>query len=198
MDEDRLPLGRLWIVGAVVTLVIALVIACSLALLHRWQLPPGGAGGAAGIVQRIPPPRLQTAPQDERAGQTPAPEFEQRLGARLPTGLHLVDASGQTVDWQALAASGHPLVLLPAYYRCDTLCGTVAHGALEALADTGLAPDAWHLLLFSIDPADRPADARVLQAVYADYAAWARPAVYARHPPDLRLLTSGAADAEAL
>ncbi len=130
---------------------------------------------------------------------TPAvPAFEQRLGATLPPGLRLVDAAGAVVDWRALAASGRPIVLLPAYYRCATLCGTVAHGALEALADTGLAPDTWRLLLFSVDPHDTPADARVLQAVYADYARWARPQAYGAHPPDLRLLTGAAADSRAL
>ena len=193
MADKDIPLHRMWYIAGGLLLVLGMVVGVAYALLLHWHLAPGGEAGARAIVETIPLPRLQTAPPAPMSQLTPAPDFEQRLGERLPPGLHLVDAAGQPIDWSALAVSGRPLVLLPAYYRCDTLCGTVAHGALEALADTGLPPDSWRLLLFSIDTADRPADALALQTVYADYAAWARPAVYTAHPPDLRLLT-GAAD----
>jgi len=183
----EIPVRKLLGIALCVAVLLGAVVAVAFALLAHWRLAPGGEGGAGALVDTIPQPRLQTAPQ-----------FEQRLGASLPPGLKLVDDAGRRVDWTALAASGRPIVLLPAYYRCNTLCGTVAHGALEALADTGLPPTAWHLLLFSIDPQDKPADARVLRAVYADYAAWARPAVFAAKPPDLRLLTGDAADTAAL
>jgi protein SCO1/2 len=187
MHGDEIPVRKLLAIALCVAVVLGIAVALSFALLAHWHLAPGGEGGRGALVDTIPQPRLQTAPQ-----------FEQHLGARLPPGLKLVDEAGRRVDWTALAATGRPIVLLPAYYRCNTLCGTVAHGALEALADTGLPPSAWHLLLFSIDPQDKPADARVLRAVYADYAAWARPAVFGAKPPDLRLLTGDAADTAAL
>jgi protein SCO1/2 len=187
MPGTEIPVRKLLGIALCVAVLLGVAVAVSFTLLAHWRLAPGGEGGSGALVDTIPEPRLQTAPQ-----------FEQRLGASLPPGLKLVDEAGRRVDWTALAASGRPIVLLPAYYRCDTLCGTVAHGALEALADTGLPLTAWHLLLFSIDPQDKPADARVLRAVYADYAAWARPAVFGAKPPDLRLLTGDAADTAAL
>jgi protein SCO1 len=120
--------------------------------------------------------------------QNDAPSFDQRLGAALPSTLRLFDSTGTPVDWKAISDQRRPIVLLPAYYRCDTLCGTVAHGALEALADTGLSRDDWTLLLFSIDPSDTPGDARALRTVYEQYARWARPQVFAQ-PARIELLT---------
>ena len=171
-------------------LVVLVAFSSVFALLRAWHLPPGGEGGSAGLVSAIPEPRLQSAPQLDRQL-----EFDQRLGAHLPRSTALRESDGRALDWQALAADGRPLVLLPAYYSCQTLCGTAAHGALEALADTGLPPSSWHLLLFSVDPQDTPATAAALRSVYVDYARYARPQVYdASAPPDLRLLSGPAAD----
>jgi protein SCO1/2 len=125
------------------------------------------------------------------AQTTASPAFDQRLGARLPHQAVMLDETGQPVDWPRLESSGRPIVLLPAYYRCDTLCGTVAHGVLEALDRSGLPPSQWRLLFFSIDPDDTPADAAVLRSVYLDYARWLQrdqPAT----DPDVHLLTGPA------
>jgi protein SCO1 len=177
-------------------LVLALAAATAFLLLRAWHVPAGGETGSAPLVESIPAPRLQSAPQLERSDTTL--EIEQRLGAHLPAGLTLFESTGAPADWRAWATEGRPIVLLPAYYRCETLCGTVAHGALEALADTGLPPSAWRLVLFSIDPADTPADARSLGSVYTQYATWSRPSVYGRSSPDMRLLTGTADQSKAL
>jgi protein SCO1/2 len=178
-------------VAAIGAVVVALAVWCAFALLRAWHVPAGGEQNSATLIESLPQPRLQTAPQLKRFD--PAPEIEQRLGARLPSGLKLIESNGAAVDWKAWRADARPIVLLPAYYRCDTLCGTVAHGVLEALADTGLPSSAWRLALFSIDPTDSPADARALQAVYAKYAVWSRPSAFGFVPPEIHLLT-GAAD----
>jgi protein SCO1/2 len=128
--------------------------------------------------------------------QPAAPAFEQRLGASLPMQLAFIDANGRGLTLAELLREGRPIVLVPAYYRCDTLCGTVMHGAIEALADSGLPPDRWRLVAFSFDAQDTPADAAPLQRVYRDYAHWSRPAVFSEaRGLDLRLL-SGRAGAE--
>jgi protein SCO1/2 len=201
--DDDLELGRIAVAAVLALALVVTAAATAFALLHAWQLPAGGERGSAALVDAIPQPRLQSAPQLQRPTGTASalpklaaaatPEIEQRLGAALPAALRLFDSAGRPIDAAALSAPGRVLVLLPAWYRCDTLCGTVAHGALEALADTGLPPAAWQLVLFSIDPHDTPADARALQAVYAGYAGWARPAVYRQEAPALQLLTGDAA-----
>ncbi len=193
MDDPELRPRR--IAAAFLAAVLAIAIAWSTAylLLHRWHLPPGGESDSAALISTIPEPRLQSAPQLGRQL-----EFEQKLGARVPRSATLRDVDGRPVDWQALAAGGEPLVLLPAYYQCDTLCGTAAHGALEALADTGLPPSAWHLLLFSVDPSDTPATAQALRTVYVDYARYARPQAFGAASPDVHLLSGDAASSAAL
>ena len=193
MDDPELRPRRVAAAALLALLVIAVAWGAAYWLLHAWHLPPGGEQDSAALISRIPEPRLQSAPQLDRQL-----EFEQKLGARVPRSKALREADGRPVDWQALAASGEPLVLLPAYYQCDTLCGTAAHGALEALADTGLPPTAWHLLLFSVDPQDTPATARALRRVYVDYARYARSQPFGAMVPDLHLLSGDAASTAAL
>jgi protein SCO1/2 len=200
MADAEVRIGR--IIGAFVggAVVVALASTAAFTLLRLWHMPPGGEKNSGALIAPIPSPRLQPAPQLDhaRSPDAPPPEIVQKLGASLPRSLKLIDANGKAVDWKAWSADPRPTVLLPAWYRCDTLCGTVAHGAIEALADTGLAPSTWRLALFSIDPTDTPGDARALQTVYAKYAAFARPAVYAHDAPDLQLLTGDAAQTRAL
>ena len=188
MDDPELKPRRIAAALLGAALVIALVVAMAFALLRAFELPPGGEDGSAALISRIPEPRLQSAPQLDRQL-----EFEQRLGGHLPRSSTLRESDGRPFDWQALADDGRPLVLMPAYYTCQTLCGTAAHGALEALADTGLSPSSWHLLLFSVDPQDTPQTAAALREVYMEYARYARPRIFGPAPPDLRLLSGPAA-----
>ncbi len=194
MDDEHDPdlrTRRVLMVCLGTALVVGMAFTVALALLRHWDLPPGGPADSAALIARIPAPRLQSAPQLDRQEEL---VFQQRLGAQLPHSPALREADGRPLNWQALAGDGRPLVLLPAFYRCDTLCGTAAHGALEALADTGLAPDRWHLLLFSVDPEDTPQAADALRRVYLQYAGYVRPEVFGGAPPDLHLLSGPAAD----
>jgi len=199
MTDERLPLRALLVVAATSVLVLVGAAGLVFALLQHWRLPAGGQHGSAALVAPIPAPRLQTAPQREgsaaaRGRVAPSgdaddvPAFHQRLGAALPRDIQLVNADGRVLDRAALRRDGRPIVLVPAFFRCDTLCGIVAHGAIEALADTGLPADDWRLLIVSVDPHDTPADARALRSVYARYAGWARPAVFHGHE-NIELLT---------
>jgi protein SCO1/2 len=200
MADAEVRIGRIVGAFAAGVVVVALAGTAAFALLRLWDVPPGGERNSGTLIAPIPPPRLQSAPQLDRSRGVDAspPEIVQRLGAALPRDLTLIDANGKPVDWKAWSADPRPTLLVPAWYRCDTLCGTVAHGAIEALADTGLAPSTWRLALFSIDPTDTPADAHALQTVYAKYASFARPEVYTHDAPDLQLLTGDAAQTHAL
>ncbi|MES2184047.1 MAG: SCO family protein [Pseudomonadota bacterium] len=113
------------------------------------------AARAGGFVTEAPPPLV----------------FAQHLGAQLPLELPLRDADGRTVRLGAFFVPGRPVVLVPGYYRCPNLCGTLMQGVLESLADTGLPRSAYTVVGFSIDPAETPADASARQAGDRGYAA---------------------------
>lgn len=80
--------------------------------------------------------------------------FEQRIGAAVPLDAVVRDDTGTAVRLGDLAA-GKPLVLVPAYYGCPTLCGTILNGVLRALR--ALPFDAgrdFTVVTFSFDPRD--------------------------------------------
>ncbi len=81
-------------------------------------------------------------------------------GARAPLDLAATDAmTGQAVTLGSVIA-GRPVLLLPVDYTCGNVCDPMVSMAAEALAATGLAPDAYALILVGIDPRDDAAAAR--------------------------------------
>jgi protein SCO1/2 len=141
-------------------------------------LPP--AARAGGFVTEAPPPVV----------------FAQRLGAQLPLDLPLRDADGRALRLGDFFRAGRPVVLVPGYYRCANLCGTLMQGVLESLADTGLPRSAYTVVGFSIDPAETPAGAGTRQADDRAYAAayGSRVLPSGTLPPvDLHLLLGSAA-----
>jgi protein SCO1 len=107
-----------------------------------------------------------------RAGTTAAPlppppdlmskvTFEQRIGTHLPLELRFRDAGGHLVSLRSLLQN-RPTILVPGYYRCANLCGVIRAGLASAVRDSHL-PAAFNVVLFSIDPEERPADANAAQ-----------------------------------
>ena len=85
--------------------------------------------------------------------------FTQRPGAALPYDVPLVDETGAATSLRA-AAAGLPLVVVPGYFRCPTLCGTVRGDVLSALSRSGLvAGRDYALAAVTIDPAETAATA---------------------------------------
>ena len=89
-----------------------------------------------------------------------------QLGTTVPGDLAFTDETGATVrlkDYLGLA----PIVLLPVYYRCPNLCGTLLQGVFAAL--TQLPPGAgnYKVVAFSIDPRETPPVAAQERAKYA-------------------------------
>jgi protein SCO1 len=103
------------------------------------QRPPGGSLGKVGI--------------------------DQNLGAALPLDARFLDERGTPValgDYFSRAAAGRPVVLALVYYRCPMLCSYVLDGARQAFRAMSLsAGKDFDFVTVSIDPADRPAGARV-------------------------------------
>jgi len=85
--------------------------------------------------------------------------IEQRLGQMLPMTATFTDETGHSAAVQSWF-SGKPVAMALVYYKCAMLCPQVLHGLATGLKQTTLAPGKdYDVLVFSIDPTDKPADA---------------------------------------
>jgi protein SCO1 len=85
--------------------------------------------------------------------------IEQRLGQPLPLDAVFTDSTGQTGPIRSWF-TGKPVVFALVYYKCSMLCPQVLHGLATGLKQTMLQPGKdYDILVFSIDPMDKPADA---------------------------------------
>ena len=96
------------------------------------------AGGAARAqALRLPP--------------QPAAAFTPLIGTQLPLDVMVRDEHGGAIRLGALFGRV-PVVLVPGYYTCPNLCGTLFTGVLQALAMSGLAAGTYRLVGISIEP----------------------------------------------
>ncbi|MEQ8232658.1 MAG: SCO family protein [Gammaproteobacteria bacterium] len=115
---------------------------------------------------------VRAAPARERGAVIDAVDVVPRRGARVPAQLEVRRADGTTVSLASLLAAPRPRLLVPAWYDCPNLCGTVLENLARALGRSGLtAGTDFDVLVLSLDPEERPAQARA-----------ARAALAARHP----------------
>jgi protein SCO1 len=85
--------------------------------------------------------------------------IEQRLGAQIPLSAVFRDQSGAVVH---LGDYFHnkPVLLMPVYYTCTTLCGEALRGLVEGIGTLRMVPGRdFEIVAFSINPAENPADA---------------------------------------
>jgi protein SCO1 len=83
--------------------------------------------------------------------------------ARVPLNLTADDASGRHRRFAELL-DGHPGFVIFADYTCKTLCGPALVLLGSALAQSGLPPNLYRLIVIGIDPKDTPQDARRMAA----------------------------------
>jgi len=79
--------------------------------------------------------------------------------AVLPLNLVANDLSGQPRS-VASAFAGRPGFAIFADYTCKTLCGPALVLLTAGLAQSGLTPGSWRLVVIGLDPKDSAADAR--------------------------------------
>jgi protein SCO1/2 len=92
--------------------------------------------------------------------------IEQRLGQPLPLTAIYTDETGATAPLSAWF-HGKPVVMAEVYYKCAMLCPQVLHGLATGLSQTTLHPGKdYQVLIFSIDPTDKPADAATEKATF--------------------------------
>jgi protein SCO1/2 len=112
-----------------------------------------------------------TQQQLEAVQVTPPPD------ARLPA-AQVRDLDGAPHDLAALI--DRPAVVIFADYTCETLCGPVLAFAGHALAEAGLPPEQYRLIVIGLDPKDSAADARRMRdAQLGAGSAMARDATFA-------------------
>jgi len=93
--------------------------------------------------------------------------FDQELGAQVPLDAVFHDASGRAVRLRDLL-QGKPVLLVPGYFTCRTLCSVVRTGVAKGVRGTGFTPGKqFDVVLVSIDPHETPADARHAQRMDA-------------------------------
>jgi protein SCO1/2 len=119
--------------------------------------------------------------------------IEQRLGERLPMDAVYTDETGRTGAVRSWF-EGKPVVLAEVYYKCAMLCPQVLHGLATGLKETTLvAGKDYDVLVFSIDPMDKPQDALVQKREFVQEAGMNAQAAGAVH-----FLTGDAASIEAM
>ncbi|HEX7368699.1 MAG TPA: SCO family protein [Rhodanobacteraceae bacterium] len=89
--------------------------------------------------------------------------FDQALGAQVPLDAVFHDTRGKPVQLRDLM-HGKPVLLVPGYFTCKTLCSIVRTGVANGIKNTGFTPGKqFNVVLVSIDPNETPADARHAQ-----------------------------------
>ena len=90
-----------------------------------------------------------------------------RADAAAPLALKFRDIDNRRVTLRE-AIDGQPAVLLFVDYTCRTICGPALAIASGALAQTGLDPAKYRLVVIGLDPKDSVEDARVMARQIGD------------------------------
>ncbi len=98
--------------------------------------------------------------------------IEQRLGQPLPMTTAFTDETGRAGPLSSWF-DGKPAVIAEVYYKCGMLCPQVLHGLATGLAQLTLKPGKdYNVLVLSIDPTDKPADAVGQKQQFLGEAGW--------------------------
>ena len=89
--------------------------------------------------------------------------FDQELGAKVPLNAVFRDTDGKPVRLRDLLRD-KPVLLVPGYFTCKTLCSIVRTGVAKGVRHSGFTPgEQFDVVLVSVDPKETPADARHAQ-----------------------------------
>jgi protein SCO1/2 len=86
--------------------------------------------------------------------------IQQQLGSQLPLDTEFRDQAGTPVRLGKYFGK-KPVLLVPVYYTCPTLCDEALRGVVEGISPLALRPGRdFEIVAFSFNPAEKPADAR--------------------------------------
>jgi protein SCO1/2 len=150
--------------------------------LRGWALSFACAGVLAGgtaVAQGYSADKPLGATAQSRPDYLAHAGIEQRLGQTLPLTATYTDETGRSGEMKSWF-NGKPVVMAEVYYKCAMLCPQVLHGLAVGLAQTTLKPGKdYEVLVFSIDPTDKPADAVSQKREFLSEAGWANDAAAA-------------------
>jgi protein SCO1 len=93
--------------------------------------------------------------------------IDPKLGGQVPLDLGFRDEQGNTASLGQFVA-GKPVVLALVYYQCPMLCTVLLNGVLDSLKEVPLdAGKQYQVVAVSIDPRDRPVEAKAKKLMYA-------------------------------
>jgi protein SCO1/2 len=93
--------------------------------------------------------------------------IDDRRGAQIPGDVTLRDQEGREVRLSHYLDGSRPTVLVLAYYQCPMLCTLVLNQLKTGLQAVAWSPgDEFRVLTVSIDPRDKPEDAKAKRASY--------------------------------
>lgn len=95
--------------------------------------------------------------------------LDQKLNAQLPLEATFRDEHGAPVPLRNFFQTGHPVVLVLAYYECPNLCTLVLNGVLETAQELKFdAGNDYQIVVVSFDPHERSALAAAKKQTYLE------------------------------
>ncbi len=93
--------------------------------------------------------------------------MEDKLGARVPTDIALVDDRGYPVQLKQFFPGEMPVILNLGYFGCPGLCGLITNGMVDALGQIALEPGKdFRILTVSVHPAENAEMAKAKKQAY--------------------------------
>jgi protein SCO1/2 len=118
-----------------------------------------GLSGAQLVAQGYAADKPLGATAQQIPGYLAHAGLEQRLGQPMPMTAVFTDETGRTGELKSWF-DGKPVAMALVYYKCVMMCPQVLHGLATGLGQTTLKPGKdFDVLVFSIDPTDKPSDA---------------------------------------
>lgn len=104
----------------------------------------GGVAAAASPATDAPLTGAATNPE-VRAG------IDQKLGKPVTGDISFLDEGGEPVTLRSVMGR-KPIILVPVYYRCPSVCNLTLTHVVTEIQRSGLTGDAFELVVFSFDP----------------------------------------------
>lgn len=92
-----------------------------------------------------------------------------KANAQVPLNVDFLDEDGKTVSLGKFFKEGRPVLLIPVYFRCPTICNLTLNGVVKAIQPLKLMPGRdFEIVTFSVDVREGPELAKAKKASYVE------------------------------